>query len=137
MTDLTGAQISSLLETLPGIAQVLRSPVADAFVGLIRAGTGQGEFNILHAEEVMHYAVRRNLIGAEESEKVLAEAREATARKASATAARTAKRAAAKKAKTAARKPVRAAKTARKPATKSKARPRPAARSKSKVKKKK
>ncbi|HEX9754101.1 MAG TPA: hypothetical protein VGA42_00250, partial [Gemmatimonadales bacterium] len=81
MTDLTGTQISSLLETLPGIAQVLRSPVADAYVGLIRAAAGQGPFNPADAEEVMRYAVRRNLISSEESEKVLLEAREAMSRK--------------------------------------------------------
>jgi hypothetical protein len=81
VTDLTGTQISSLLETLPGIAQVLRSPVADAFVGLIRASSGQGPFNPTDAEEVMRYAVRRNLISSEESEKVLLEAREAMSRK--------------------------------------------------------
>lgn len=75
MTDLSGTQISSLLETLPGIAQVLRSPVADAFIGLIRAGTRQAEFDLGDAEEVMRYAVRRNLISADESEQILAEAR--------------------------------------------------------------
>ena len=32
MTELGGTQISSLMEVLPGIAQVLRSPVADAIV---------------------------------------------------------------------------------------------------------
>ena len=37
VTDLGGTQISTLMETLPGIAQVLRSPVADALVNLIRA----------------------------------------------------------------------------------------------------
>jgi len=77
VTDLTGPQISSLLETLPGIAQVLRSPVADAFVGLIRAASGQQPFSLEDAEEIMRYGVRRNLIGAEESERVLIETRDA------------------------------------------------------------
>ena len=75
MTDLAGTQLSSLLETLPGIARVLRSPVADAFIGVIRAATGQGAFNVTDAEEILRYAVRRNLMLAEESERVLAEAR--------------------------------------------------------------
>ena len=77
MTDLAGTQISNLLETLPGIAQVLRSPVADAFVNLIQAASGRGEFDPADAEEIMQYAVRRNLIGAEEAERVVEEAREA------------------------------------------------------------
>jgi len=75
VTDLAGTQLSSLLETLPGIARVLRSPVADAFIGVIRAATGQGAFNVTDAEEILRYAVRRNLMLAEESERVLAEAR--------------------------------------------------------------
>jgi hypothetical protein len=74
VTDLAGTQLSSLLETLPGIARVLRSPVADAFIGVIRAATGQGPFNVADAEEILRYAVRRNLVAAEESERVLAEA---------------------------------------------------------------
>ena len=81
MTDLTGTQISSLLETLPGIAQVLRSPVADAFVGLIKSASGQGPFSLEDADEVMKYAVRRNLMSAGESEQVMLEAREAMGRK--------------------------------------------------------
>jgi outer membrane biosynthesis protein TonB len=79
VTDLAGTQITSLMETLPGIAHVLRSPVADAFVSLIRAGSGQGAFNLSDADEVMKYAVRRNLLATSEAERVLAEAREALA----------------------------------------------------------
>lgn len=79
MTDLAGTQITSLMETLPGIAHVLRSPVADAFVNLIRAGSGQGTFNLSDADEVMKYAVRRNLLATVEAERVLAEASEALA----------------------------------------------------------
>ena len=37
MSELGGSQISTLLETLPGIANVLRSPVADALGNVIRA----------------------------------------------------------------------------------------------------
>ena len=75
MTELGGTQISSLMEVLPGIAQVLRSPVADAIVNLIRAACRVREFDLADAEEMLRYAVRRNLMGAEESERVLAEAR--------------------------------------------------------------
>jgi hypothetical protein len=63
------------MEVLPGIAQVLRSPVADAIVNLIRAACRVREFALADAEEMLKYAVRRNLMAAEESERVLAEAR--------------------------------------------------------------
>ena len=82
MTELGGTQISSLMEVLPGIAQVLRSPVADAIVNLIRAACRVREFDIADAEEMLRYAVRRNLMGAEESERVLAEARSVIQRRA-------------------------------------------------------
>lgn len=82
MTELGGTQISSLMEVLPGIAQVLRSPVADAIVSLIRAACRVREFDIADAEEMLHYAVRRNLMGAEESERVLAEAKSIVLRRA-------------------------------------------------------
>ncbi|HEY9385169.1 MAG TPA: hypothetical protein VIP80_16780 [Gemmatimonadales bacterium] len=75
MTELGGTQISSLMEVLPGIAQVLRSPVADAIVNLIRAACRVREFDLADAEEMLRYAVRRNLMGADESERVLAEAK--------------------------------------------------------------
>jgi len=71
--ELGGSQISSLLEALPGIASVLRSPVADAIVKAIRAAAGLGEFAVEDAEELVRYAVRRGLIGPEEGERVLAE----------------------------------------------------------------
>lgn len=116
MTDLTGTQISSLLETLPGIAQVLRSPVADAFVGLIRAASGQGTFNLADADEVMKYAVRRNLMSADESEQVMLEAREAVGRKPAAGASATPRRPAPKRAG-------RKAASASRPATRSKPKP--------------
>jgi hypothetical protein len=89
VTDLAGTQISNLLETLPGIAQVLRSPVADAFVGMIRAATGEAPFNFADADEILKYAVRRNLMAVEESERILAEARQAATAQAAAARART------------------------------------------------
>lgn len=75
--ELAGSQITALLETVPGIASVLRSPVADAIVNMIRAGAGVGEFRLEDAEELVQYAVRRGLIGAAEGDRVLQEARAA------------------------------------------------------------
>jgi hypothetical protein len=75
--ELGGSQISSLLEALPGIASVLRSPVADALVRAIKGAAGIGEFTAEDAEELIRYAVRRGLIGADEGERVLGEAQEA------------------------------------------------------------
>ena len=77
-----GTQISSLMEVLPGIAQVLRSPVADAIVNLIRAACRVREFDIADADEMLKFAVRRNLMAQEESERVLAEARAIVQRRA-------------------------------------------------------
>ncbi|HEX9704839.1 MAG TPA: hypothetical protein VGA20_06300 [Gemmatimonadales bacterium] len=71
--ELGGSQISTLLETLPGIASVLRSPVADALVRAIKAASGIGEFELEDAEELIRYAVRRGLIGADEGDRVMAE----------------------------------------------------------------
>jgi polyhydroxyalkanoate synthesis regulator phasin len=71
--ELGGSQISSLLEALPGIASVLRSPVADALIKAIRASAGIGEFTVEDAEELVRYAVRRGLIGPDEGDRVLAE----------------------------------------------------------------
>jgi hypothetical protein len=82
VTELGGTQISSLMEVLPGIAQVLRSPVADAIVNLIRAACRVREFDLADAEEMLKYAVRRNLMAAEESERVIAEARAIVQRRA-------------------------------------------------------
>jgi hypothetical protein len=70
------------METLPGIAQVLRSPVADALVNLIRAASGTKEFSMADAEEILKYAVRRNLMNQEESDRVLVEARDLVAARA-------------------------------------------------------
>ncbi len=82
MTELGGSQITSLMEVLPGIAQVLRSPVADAIVNLVRAACRAREFELADAEEVLRYAVRRNLMAADESDRVLAEARASVERRA-------------------------------------------------------
>ena len=71
--ELGGSQISSLLEALPGIASVLRSPVADALVKSIRAASGIGEFEIEDAEELIRYAVRRGLIGPDEGDRVMSD----------------------------------------------------------------
>ena len=71
--QLGGQQISALLESLPGIASVLRSPVADAIVNMIRAGAGLGDFREADANELVQYAVRRGLLGSEEGEELLAE----------------------------------------------------------------
>src|SRR5438552_293236 len=71
--ELGGSQISSLLEALPGIASVLRSPVADALVKAIRAAAGVGEFTFDDAEELVRYAVRRGPIGPEKGDRVLAD----------------------------------------------------------------
>ena len=99
-----------MMETLPGIAQVLRSPVADAFVNAIRAAADLREFAIADAEEILRYGVRRNLMAQEESDRVLAEIKEALARRAQRLAERMAKRAAAPpKTRTAKSKPGKAA----------------------------
>jgi hypothetical protein len=72
VSELGGSQISTLLETLPGIANVLRSPVADALGNVIRAAARVGEFNVADAEELVRYATRRSLLGIEEGERILA-----------------------------------------------------------------
>ena len=81
MTDLGGSQISTLLETLPGIANVLRSPVADALINVIKAGARLGEFAVSDAEELIKYATRRGLVAQEEGDRVLAEVLQAQRRK--------------------------------------------------------
>ena len=60
--ELGTSQLSSLLESVPGLASVLRSPVADAIVNTIRAGAGLGEFSVRDARELVQYATRRGLI---------------------------------------------------------------------------
>jgi hypothetical protein len=72
-TELSSGAISSILESVPGIAHVLRSPVADAMVNLSRAAAGVGPFHIQDARELIRYAVRRGLIGSDEGDRVTAE----------------------------------------------------------------
>jgi hypothetical protein len=72
-TELGGNQITNLMETLPGIANVLRSPVADAIVNSLRAAVRLREFQLSDADELIKYAVRRNLLGNDEGERVMAE----------------------------------------------------------------
>ncbi len=71
--ELGGSQISALLESVPGIARVLRSPVADAIVNMIRAGAGLEPFNRTDAEELIQFAVRRGLINSVEGDQLLVE----------------------------------------------------------------
>ena len=72
-SELGSSQISSLMETLPGIAQVLRSPVADAIVHLSRAAARLEDYQIGHSEELLRYAVRRSLLNADEADRVILE----------------------------------------------------------------
>ncbi|MGE3618170.1 MAG: hypothetical protein AB7L66_20025 [Gemmatimonadales bacterium] len=90
-------QVTSLLEALPGIASVLRNPVADAFVGLIRAGARLGEFKLADAEEILRYAVRRTLMTQDETDRILAEVKAASEKRAERAAERERGRAAGKK----------------------------------------
>src|SRR3989442_14205126 len=71
--ELGGSQLSSLLEALPGIASVLRSPVGNALAKAIRAAAGIGDFAAEDAEELVRYAVRRGLIGPDEGDRGLAD----------------------------------------------------------------
>jgi hypothetical protein len=91
MAQMRGSQISSLIESLPGIANVLRSPVADALVGMIRAGARLGDFREEDAQELISYAVRRGLVGSEEGRELLNEVKGAAAKKRATKAKRAAK----------------------------------------------
>ncbi len=113
--DLGGSQISALLESVPGIVNVLRSPVADAIVNMIRAGAGVRPFSHEHAEELVQYAVRRGLIGAAEGDEVLEDVRGAK-RGGRSRSVRTANRPAARK--TATKKAAKPKNTAKKATTK-------------------
>lgn len=128
-TELGGSQISSLMETLPGIANVLRSPVADALSAVIRAAARLAELHVADVEELMKYASRRGLMAEDEAAKLLAEVLAAQQRKAEREQARAAAHAA-KPAKTAARpapeakaKAVKAPKPAARPPVRAKAKP--------------
>lgn len=81
VSELGGSQISTLLETLPGIANVLRSPVADALGNVIRAGARLAEFHVQDAEELVRYATRRGLLGQEEGDRLLSEVHAAEQRR--------------------------------------------------------
>lgn len=72
-TELTSTTITNILEAVPGIKTVLRSPAADAMVNLARAAAGVGPFEIKDARELMRFAFRRGLINNEEHDRVLAE----------------------------------------------------------------
>ncbi len=72
-TELSSGAITSILEAVPGIATVLRSPVADAIVNLSKAGCGLQPFDPKDAHELIKYAVRRGLIRSDEGDRVAAE----------------------------------------------------------------
>lgn len=81
VSELGGSQISTLLETLPGIANVLRSPVADALSNVIRAAARLSEFSVADADELVKYATRRGLLGQEEGDRILEEVHAAEQRR--------------------------------------------------------
>jgi urease accessory protein UreF len=116
VSELGGSQISTLLETLPGIANVLRSPVADALGNVIRAGARLAEFNVQDAEELVRYATRRSLLGQEEGDRLLAEVHEAQQRRADKAADRERAQKAKARAKGRTVKPVKAVKKVKKAA---------------------
>ncbi len=72
-TELSSGAISSILEAVPGIATVLRSPVADAIVNLSRSAAGLAPFDPKDAHELIRYAVRRGLIRSDEGDRVAGE----------------------------------------------------------------
>jgi urease accessory protein UreF len=116
VSELGGSQISTLLETLPGIANVLRSPVADALGNVIRAGARLAEFHVQDAEELVRYATRRGLLGQEEGDRLLAEVHAAEQRRADKAADRERTQKAKARAKGKTVKPVKAVKKVKKAA---------------------
>jgi hypothetical protein len=116
VSELGGSQISTLLETLPGIANVLRSPVADALGNVIRAGARLAEFHVADAEELIRYATRRGLLGQEEGDRLLAEVHAAQQRRLDKVADRERSQKAKARAKSKAVKPVKALKKVKKAA---------------------
>ncbi len=72
-TELRSGAMASILEAVPGIATVLRSPIADAIVNLSRAAAGIIPFDQKDAHEMLRYAVRRGLIRSDEGDRVAAE----------------------------------------------------------------
>jgi hypothetical protein len=125
-TELSSTTITNILEAVPGIKTVLRSPAADAMVNLTRVAAGIGNFDLKDARELMRFAFRRGLINNEEHDHVLADVEGASRarhdRLAARKAARDGKR---KKPKTA--KP-KAAKPKPRPAAKKKKKKKPAPR---------
>lgn len=73
MAELGGKQLSTLLESLPGIASVLRSPVADAIANMIRAGADLGDFREEDVRELVQYATRRGLMGNDEGDQIISD----------------------------------------------------------------
>lgn len=112
VSELGGAQISTLLESLPGIATVLRSPVADALVNVIRAAARLSEFDIADADELVKYATRRGLLAEDEGERLLTDLQAAHQKKLDRIAARP-KPGKSKSAKSGAAKPKAKAKSAK------------------------
>lgn len=127
MAELGGSQISSLMETLPGIALVLRSPVADAIVHLSKAAVRLEEFDSAHSEELLNYAVRRSLMTEDEATRVLADVLAAHQKRMDRAAAKnaTAREATAAKAKKVTKSPKPAAAPKAKAKPKSPAKPKP------------
>lgn len=72
-TELSSGAMASILEAVPGIATVLRSPIADAIINLSRAGAGLIPFDPRDAHEMLRYAVRRGMIRSDEGDRVAAE----------------------------------------------------------------
>ena len=117
-TELSSTTITNILEAVPGIKTVLRSPAADAMVNLTRVAAGIGNFDLKDARELMRFAFRRGLINNEEHDQVLADVEGASR---------------ARHDRLAARKAVRDGKTKKPKAAKpkeAKPRPRPAAKKK-------
>jgi hypothetical protein len=127
-TELSSGAISSILEAVPGIATVLRSPVADAIVNLSRSACQLQPFDPKDAHELIKYAVRRGLIRSDEGDRVAAEVNAAVAARAE----KNAQREAARTERAASKKPRATAKKATNHHAHHAARPKP----KSKVKKK-
>jgi hypothetical protein len=132
-TELGSSQISTLLETLPGIANVLRSPVADALAHVIRAAARLEEFRIADAEELTRYAVRRSLMAADEADRIILDVQQAQQKRADKAADRV--KAQKVKARAAKPKPKAAAKPRPRPAAKPAAKRRPAAPPRAKARK--
>lgn len=112
VSELGGAQISTLLESLPGIATVLRSPVADALVNVIRAAARLSEFDSADADELVKYATRRGLLAEDEGDRLMTDLQAAHQKKLDRIAARP-KAGKSKGARTAAGKPKSKSKSAR------------------------